>query len=60
MKNLLTERNLIALLFVLVLITFSFAQRDSKRLERLYTLTLEKKSNVAVVKNETSVTYPVE
>lgn len=50
MKNLITERNLVALLFVLVLITFSFAQRDSKRLERLYTLTLEKKTNVAVVK----------
>ncbi|HUC83055.1 MAG TPA: hypothetical protein VMR70_19255 [Flavisolibacter sp.] len=31
------ERNIIALLFVLVLIAFSFAQRDSQKLEKLYT-----------------------
>jgi hypothetical protein len=59
MKNHLTERNLVALLFVLVIITFSFAQRDSKRLERLYTSTLlDKKSNMAILKADASVTYP--
>jgi len=31
------ERNLVVLLFVLVLIVFSFAERDSKKIERLYT-----------------------
>jgi hypothetical protein len=31
------ERNIAALLFVLVLIVFSFAERDSKKLVRLYT-----------------------
>jgi hypothetical protein len=30
------ERNFAALLFVLVLIAFSFADRDSKKLEQLY------------------------
>jgi hypothetical protein len=31
------ERGIAVLLFVLVLITFSFAQRDSKKLDSLYT-----------------------
>lgn len=31
------ERNIVVLLFVLVLIVFSFAERDSKKIERLYT-----------------------
>lgn len=31
------ERNIIALLFILVLVAFSFAQRDSEKLEKLYT-----------------------
>ena len=31
------ERNLVVLLFVLVLVVFSFAERDSKKIERLYT-----------------------
>ena len=30
------ERNIVALLFVLVLVVFSFAERDSKKLERVY------------------------
>ncbi|HEX8315443.1 MAG TPA: hypothetical protein VF609_10635 [Flavisolibacter sp.] len=32
-----TERNIIALLFVLVLVVFSLAERDSRKLEKLYT-----------------------
>lgn len=51
MKHPVTERNLVVVLFVLVLITFSFAQRDSKRLDRLYTVKFDKKTNVAAVKN---------
>lgn len=31
------ERKLVVLLFVMVLVVFSFAERDSKKLERLYT-----------------------
>lgn len=31
------ERKLVALLFVMVLVVFSFAERDSKKIERLYT-----------------------
>lgn len=30
------ERGLVVLLFVLVLVIFSFAERDSKKLDRLY------------------------
>jgi hypothetical protein len=36
MKKTFTERNLVIILFVMVLITFSFAQQDSKKLEKLY------------------------
>jgi hypothetical protein len=38
MKRLLTERNLVAILFVLVLITFSFAQNETKKMEQQYGL----------------------
>jgi hypothetical protein len=47
MKRSLIERNLVVLLFVAVLITFSFAQRDSKKMEqKVYTATeiLQKKT----------------
>jgi hypothetical protein len=47
MKSTATERRLVVILFVLVLITFSLAQHDSKRLNRLYTITTEKKENTA-------------
>jgi hypothetical protein len=30
------EKSLVILLFVLVLVVFSFAERDSKKLDRLY------------------------
>ena len=36
MKGLLTERNIVVVLFVMVLITFSFAQNETKRMEQLY------------------------
>jgi len=43
------ERNLVVLLFVLVLIVFSFAERDSKKIERLYTTAqLLKESSVVL------------
>ena len=37
MKKAILEKNIVALLFILVLITFSFAERDSKKLKQLYT-----------------------
>jgi hypothetical protein len=36
MKLALTERNLVVILFVLVLITFSFAQSETTKMEHLY------------------------
>ena len=30
------ERNIVVFLFILVLVVFSFAERDTKKLERLY------------------------
>ena len=50
MKSKVAERNTVISLFVLVLITFSLAQRDSKRLERLYTTWQAKKTSPVAVK----------
>lgn len=36
MRRILSEKNIVVLLFVLVLITFSLAQEDSKKMERLH------------------------
>lgn len=36
MKKTFSEQNLVIILFVMVLTTFSFAQQDSKKLEKLY------------------------
>ena len=36
MKRILSERNLVVVLFVMVLITFSLAQEDSKKMEKMY------------------------
>jgi len=37
MRRFLSEKNIVVMLFVLVLITFSLAQEDSKKMERMYT-----------------------
>ena len=37
MKAILSERNVVIVLFVMVLITFSLAQEDSKKMEKMYT-----------------------
>ncbi len=37
MKRILSENNIVVILFVMVLITFSLAQEDSKKMEKLYT-----------------------
>ena len=49
MKKVIAERNIVVMLFILVLITFSFAQRDSKRLEQLY---------ISADKTKASLTLP--
>jgi hypothetical protein len=36
MRSILSERNIVVLLFVLVLITFSLAHEDTKKMEQLY------------------------
>jgi hypothetical protein len=36
MKGIFTERNFAIILFIMVLITFSFAQKDTKKMEQLY------------------------
>lgn len=37
MKKAAIERNIVVVLFILVLIAFSFAERDTKKLDQLYT-----------------------
>lgn len=36
MKAILSERNIVVMLFVMVLVTFSLAQEDSKKMEKIY------------------------
>ena len=36
MKAILSERNLVIVLFVMVLVTFSLAQEDSKKMEKMF------------------------
>ena len=36
MKGVFTERNIVVLLFVMVIITFSFAQNETRKMEQLY------------------------
>ncbi len=36
MRRFLSEKNLVVVLFVMVLITFSLAQEDSKKMEQMY------------------------
>jgi hypothetical protein len=36
MKLIFTERTIVVLLFIMVLVTFSFAQNETKKMEHLY------------------------
>jgi hypothetical protein len=40
-RRILSEKNLVVLLFVLVLILFSVAQEDSKKIEKMYQETFQ-------------------
>jgi hypothetical protein len=54
MKGIITEKGLVPVLFVLVLIAFSFAQKESKKVEDLYySVYTAKKSAEAAVKIDT-------
>lgn len=37
MRSILSEKNIVVILFVMVLITFSLAQEDSRKMEKIYT-----------------------
>ena len=54
------ERNIAALLFVLVLIVFSFAERDSKKLERLYTTAQLLKKNTPLASEVAAQSLPAQ
>lgn len=36
MRKILSEKNIVVLLFVLVLVSFALAQEDSRKIEKLY------------------------
>lgn len=36
MRRILSEKNIVVILFVMVLITFSLAQEDSRKMEKMY------------------------
>jgi len=57
MKRALLERNLVIILFVLVLVVFSFAERDSKKLEKIYSAAevLKGGTDFALLKKPSSV-----
>jgi hypothetical protein len=66
MKVFFTERNIVVVLFVMVLVTFSLAQNETKKMEQRYgghaaikTLrvpSLDAKANIKVVRNLSSFT----
>ena len=61
MKAILSERNVVIVLFVMVLITFSLAQEDSKKMEKMYTGSqTATASNLLAKKPNPPVTLPVE
>ena len=47
MKNLKAENKLVVALFIMVLVIFSFAQKDTKKLEQLYAQLATKQSSLA-------------
>lgn len=50
MKRAKVERSIVAVLFIAVLITFSFAQRDSKKIDQLYTVAADTGSQLYLAK----------
>ncbi len=52
MKRAVLERNLVVILFILVLVVFSFAERDTKKMEQIYNATalIKKGSDLTLAK----------
>jgi hypothetical protein len=49
MKRTVAERNIVVFLFITVLVIFSMAERDSRKLTRLYTVVLKGGAKQALV-----------
>ena len=49
-KSAKAERNIVVVLFILALVIFSFAERDTKKLERLYNTVAQATSEQLLVK----------
>jgi hypothetical protein len=49
------ERNIVVLLFVFVLVLFSFAQKDTQKLEKLYTEKAKTIQKVALAASTTAI-----
>ena len=58
MKGLLTEKNIVIVLFVMVFIIFSFAEKETKKIEQLYNGGHTALKNFPVVMPEVKATVP--
>ncbi|HEY6502505.1 MAG TPA: hypothetical protein VIZ28_00900 [Chitinophagaceae bacterium] len=65
MKRILSEKNLVVVLFVMVLVIFSLAQEDTKKIEKMYqdanspvTSSLDEIQNTDASKQKTSNMIP--
>lgn len=59
MRSILSERNVVVVLFVMVLITFSLAQEDTKKMEQIYQGTNQVTVSLpGELKNEQAATKP--
>ena len=55
MRSFLSERNIVVVLFVLVLVTFSLAHEDTKKMEQIYQISTSptaESANPSIDKNE--------
>ena len=58
MKSLKAENNLVIILFLMVLVTFSFAEKDSKKMEQIYTQLQQKNSMLSSAPKMSQQPYP--
>lgn len=59
MKTFLSERNIVVVLFIMVLVTFSLAQEDSKKIKKMYTGVQAQNARLLVQQNTiTSAAQP--
>ena len=59
MKGLLTEKNIVIVLFVMVFIIFSFAEKETKKIEQLYNGGHTAIKNFPAVMPEAKVKIPI-